>query len=38
MILPLASNRAPSTTTRIVIRRARASAIWLATVRFQIKS
>ena len=38
MILPLASKLAPSTITPIVMRRARASAIWLATVRFQIKS
>ena len=29
---------APSTTTLIVIRRALASVIWLATVRFHIKS
>ena len=38
MVFPLTWKIAPSASTEIVIRRPRASTIWLATVRFQIKS
>ncbi len=38
MVLPLASKIAPSASMVIVRRWPRASVIWLATVRFQIRS
>ena len=38
MVLPPAWNTALSISTVIVVRKPRASVIWLATVRFQIRS